>query len=112
MNDQNEQLDQSQNNQYEKLDQTIGNFEEKLDQILSRIKKIENRVNPPFYHIVIKWIFQHFLIVFFLILITFVVWKIWGIVDNLVEVIDQTKVQIDNLAKLTIENLEKLKFWK
>lgn len=88
------------------------NTEEKLDLILEKLERIDRTINPPFWQVALKWIVNHFLTLLILVFVAVIVWKVWGIVLDIIEVTDNLQAQFGLLKDSTTQAVEKLKFWR
>ena len=85
--------------------------EEQLNLILERLEKVERIINPPIWKIILKWIFHNFFTLVLLVFIAIIVWKVWGIVQEIIVVTEGLQTHFETFKNITSEAIEKLKFW-
>ena len=86
--------------------------EDKLDLILEKLERIDQTINPPFWKVSLKWVVNHFLTLLILVFVAIIVWKVWGIVLDIIEVTDNLQAQFGSFKDSTSQAVERMKFWK
>lgn len=81
---------------------------DKLDLILQKVEKMEKKLNPPFWKLILKWFISNFITLVFLIFIAYAVWRVWNIV---LDVKEFTSTLDDTIKTFFMEQFDKLKFW-
>lgn len=86
--------------------------EEKLDEILQTLKKIERQGHKSFWQSGLKFTILNFGKILAFLLLLFLVWKIWGIVDGISASVDFLKDTTLGLLEKLSNSAGSLKFWE
>ncbi len=77
---------------------------DQLDIIIALLKDINHRMNPPWWKILIRFIFAHLFSIISLAALAYFTWKIWGVVNGI-------ESNINEIYTFITSNIDKLKFW-
>ena len=86
--------------------------DEKIDYLLQKVEQIDRTVNPPFWKTLLRWIWNHLLTLVILGIIAYLVWEIWGIVQDLILQVDAVQSQFSDIKTSITDTIAPLKFWK
>jgi len=86
--------------------------QETLERIEMLLEKIEDHLAPPpLWQRVLKFVFEHLIMIISVVSLLYFTWKIWGYVSNIVTQVDGIKLTIDSIKSFLSSNIDDLKFW-
>ena len=85
--------------------------EEKLDLILKRLDSIERKIDPPLHKKILLWVYHNFFTLLLLIVIMLVLWKVWFIVQNVLDTTEAVRDQTTAFIESWKDEINSWKFW-